>query len=190
MKIDQTPEIRYLRDLEKVVFDKKWLKSAKDFPLYYMYRGIKEKDDLRYDITIIPPARLGQEYVKTKGHFHLGNFGEIYKVLGGEGIFILQKGKDKIEDVFFIQGKKGDYILIPPGYGHVTINPSRKVLRIANWVSKKCKSDYKCVEKKKGMCYYLTLKGWVKNKNFKRVPKLQKKRSLKKMPKDLSFLYG
>lgn len=187
---NKEPEIRYLEELKKVLYDKEWAKKAKNFPLYYMYRGLKEKGGLRYDITVIPPVKLGKEYVKTKGHFHKGNFGELYKVISGTGIFLLQKGKDKVEDVYFVKGKRGDFILIPPNYGHVTINPSNKVLKMANWVSKDCVSDYKSVEKKGGMCYYYTLEGWIKNKNYKRVPKLRQKRPLKKAPHNLSFLYG
>lgn len=184
------PEIRYLQELKKVLYDKDWLKKEKDFPLYFIWRGVKEKDNLRYDITEIPPKILGKEFVKTKGHFHFGNFGELYKVISGEGIFLLQKGKNRVSEVYFIKGKKGDYILIPPGFGHTTINPSRKTLKIANWVSKDCLSDYESVEKKGGFCYYYTLDGWIKNKNYKVVPKLKEKKALKKMPKNLSFLYG
>lgn len=182
------PDVRYLFDLEKVIFDKEWFKKAKNFPLYYMFRGVKEKGNIRYDITIIPPAKLGKEFVKTLGHFHEGDFGELYKVLAGRGIFLLQKGKEKVEDVYFVEGKKGDYILIPPGYGHVTINPSNKILKIANWVLKDCQSNYQIVEKKRGLCYYFTIDGWVKNKNYKKVPPLKEKKPLLKMPKDLSFL--
>lgn len=189
-KFKKKPEIRFLKELKEVIFDKEWLKKTKNFPLYYMFRGIKEQRGLRYDITIIPPAILGKEYVKTKGHFHLGKFGELYKVLAGEGIFLLQKGKKRVEDVYFVRGKKGDYIIVPPFYGHTTINPSKKVLKIANWISKNCFSDYLPVEKKQGFCYYYTLEGWKKNKNYKRIPELKEKRPLKKMPKNLSFLYG
>jgi len=45
------PDIRYLKDMKEVVYDKEWLKKApRDLELYYMYRGIKKKDGLRYDI--------------------------------------------------------------------------------------------------------------------------------------------
>jgi glucose-6-phosphate isomerase len=192
MKIKvKEPEIRFLKDMKKVIYDKKWLKTAPgNLELYYMYRGVEEKKGLRYDITIIPPKFLGKEFVKTKGHYHRGRFGELYKVLSGEGIFLLQKQKgEKIEDVYYIKAKKGDFISIPPFYGHISINPSKKTLKIANWVSKNCRSDYKKIEKKKGGCYFYTKQGWVKNKNYKKVPKLRFKKA-EKMPQDLSFLYG
>jgi glucose-6-phosphate isomerase len=190
MEIGKKPEIRYLKDLKKVLFDKNFLKKSKNFPLYYIFRGVKEKNDLRYDITIIPPKILGKEFVKTKGHFHFGNFGELYKVLAGEGIFLIQKGNDKIEDVYFVKARKGEYVKIPPGYGHATINPSKKILKMANWISKNCHSDYQSIEKMGGFCYYYTIDGWVKNKNYKRIPKLKQKKPLKEMPKSLNFLFG
>lgn len=179
--IMKKPEIRYLYDLKKVIYDQKWLKKTKNFPLYYIYRGLKEKNGIRYDLTIIPPNFLGEEFVKTKGHYHLGDFGELYKVLAGEGIFLIQKEKNgKILDVYYIKGKRGDFILIPPKYGHCTINPSRKILKIGNWISINCKSDYQRVEKKKGFCYYYLKSGWIKNKNYQKIPKLKSKKPLKK----------
>ena len=203
------PEIRFLYDLKSVVYDKKWLKSAQNAPLYYIYRGVKEKNNIRYDITIIPPRLLGKEFVKTKGHYHSGSYGELYKVISGEGIFLVQK--KNIKDIYFVRAKRGEYILIPPYYGHTILNPSPKTefpslekgtkvkkrtksssttLKIANWVSKDMQSDYKSIERKRGFCYYYTVSGWLKNKVYKKIPKLRFKRPLKEMPKNLDFLYG
>ena len=184
-------QIRYLNEMKNVLYDKDWLKKTKNFPVYYIWRGIRQKKNLRYDITVIPPKMLGEEFVKTKGHYHIGNYGELYKVLAGEGIFLIQKEKKgEILDVFYVKAKRGDYILIPPKYGHVTINSSQKILKMANWISKECQSDYERVEKKEGFCYYYTRSGWIKNKNYKKIPKLSFKRPLKKMPKNLDFLFG
>ncbi len=188
---DVKPDVRRLYDMKKVIYDKEWLKTAPNFKLYYMYREVKEKDGLKYNITIIPPRMLGKEFVKTKGHYHIGKYGELYIVLKGKAIYLLQKEKNgKIEDVYYVKAKKGDYIIIPPDYGHITINPSLEELKMADWSSKKCKSDYKSIERKKGGCYYYTKSGWVKNKNYKKVPKLKFKKPKKTFPKNLSFLYG
>jgi len=189
-KRKKSPEIRYLFDLKEVLLDWEKVKKLGNFPLYYMFRGLKEKNGLRYDITLIPPNVLGREFVKTKGHFHVGNFGELYQVLKGEGIFLLQKGTKKVEDVYFVKAKKGEFVKIPPDYGHVTINAKDETLKIANWILKDVKSDYLPLEKKKGACYYLTVYGWRKNKNYKNVPPLKRKRALKNFPKNLKFLYG
>ncbi|MCX6760575.1 MAG: glucose-6-phosphate isomerase [Candidatus Nealsonbacteria bacterium] len=186
------PDIRRLKDMKDVIFDKEWYKTADpELPIYYMYRGIERKGDLRYDITIIPPQTLGQEFTKTLGHYHK-NYGEIYIVLEGEAIYLMQKREKreegKISDVYFIKAKKGEAIIIPPQHAHFTINPSLKDLKMANWNIDSCPFDYEPVKRKKGACYYYTKSGWVKNENYEIVPVLREKQPLKTIPKNLDFL--
>jgi glucose-6-phosphate isomerase len=183
------PDIRTLKQMSTVLCDQKWLKTASDLELYYMYRGVKERGELSYDITVIPARMLGEEFVKTKGHYHSDKRQELYVVLNGEALFLFQKVKDKIvEDVYAIKAKQGDIVIVPKNFGHITINPTSKELKLANWLSKKNVRDYGSLEKMKGGCYFYTLNGWVKNKNYTRVPDLRFEKPLKKMPKNLDFL--
>lgn len=186
------PDIRYLNEMKKVLYDKKWVKEVPNFEVYYMYRGIKEKSGLRYDVTLLPPKMLGKEFVKTKGHEHSGNYGELYIVLKGQALYLIQKYKNqKIKDAYAIKAKRGEAVIIPPGYGHITINPSKKEELIeANWLAQKCQNIYKLFEKKQGACYYYTKLGWIKNKTYGKIPKLHFKKPLKKIPKNLDFLKG
>jgi len=189
LKLKTKPEIRYLYDMKDVLYDKKWLKTAPNLKLYHVYRGIKRKDDLRYDITIIPAGMLGKEFVKTKGNRNWKGYQELYTVLNGEALFLIQKTKGKtVKDVFVIKAKKGEWIIIPPNYLLVIINPSGKTLETGNWVLEKNKNIYEDIEKMKGACYFYTKSGWIKNKNYKIVPKLRFKKPLEKMPKNLEFL--
>lgn len=184
------PEIRFLNDIKDVLYDKKWAENAPNFELYFMYRGVKEKDGLRYDITEMPPRLLGKEFVKTKGHIHIKGHSEVYIVLDGRAIFLMQKctGK-KVEDVYAVEVKKGEVLILPPFYHHITINPSAKNnLKWANWISKKCQSDYSFIQKQGGACYFYTKKGWIKNKNYKNIPRLRFEKSRKSLPKNLDFL--
>lgn len=184
-------EIRYLYDLKGLLYDQDWAKTAPNFKLYYVYRGVKKRGELRYDITVIPPLMLGKEFVKTKGNHNSDNFPELYTILQGEALFLMQKGQGKsIEDVIIVKMKKRDSIIIPADYTGLAINPSKKTLETANWVSEKNKNIYKEVEENRGACYYYTKSGWVKNKNYIKIPKLRFKKPFKKAPKDLSFLYG
>ncbi|MDO8436360.1 MAG: glucose-6-phosphate isomerase family protein, partial [bacterium] len=170
--------------------DKKWAKTAPNLELYYMQRGVKKKDGLRYDITVIPSKMLGKEFVKTKGHEHSENYGEIYTVLEGTALYLVQEYKDKkIKDVYAVKAKKGEAVIIPPGYGHVTINHAKKKLVEANWLDEKCKNVYDLFVKNEGACYFYTKNGWIKNKNYKFAPKLRFEKPLKKAPKNLNFLH-
>ena len=195
MEIDLSrlkPDIRYLNDMKEVLYDQEWSKTAPNLELYYMYRALKEENDLKYNITVITAKMLGKEFMKTKGHIHIGNYGETYTVLEGEAIFLIQKTKNEIvEDIYVVKAKKGESIIIPSQYGHVTINPSNnKDLKTEDWTSKNCKSDYSLFEKLQGACYYYTEQGWVKNENYKNIPELRFEKPLNSLPEDLSFLKG
>jgi glucose-6-phosphate isomerase len=180
---------RFLYEMKKVVLDRQWLKTAPDFAVYRVWRGLKEKGELRYDITEITPKMLGKEFPKTQGHDHFLNCPELITVIQGKALFLYQRRRGKkIVDVFCILAKKGDSLIAPAGYAHFTINPSGKKLRFYNWISKKNSNKYGFVEKMKGACYYYTKSGWLKNRNYKNVPKLRFKKPLKKIPKNLDFL--
>lgn len=189
-------EIRKLNDMREVLYDKEFAEKSPDMDLYYMYRGIKTNGELRYDETVIKAQMLGNEFNKTKGHYHVGAYPEIYTVLEGEAIYLLQKKNSggQIEDVYAVKAKKGDSVIMPPFYGHVTINPSAtQDLKMANWISDNCKSDYSPFVELQGACYYYTLlpsgqAGWAKNENYKDTPDLRFEQPLKSIPQDLSFL--
>lgn len=188
---DKTPDIRYLNDMKDVIYDKEWLKTAPNLELYYMYRGLERKEELRYDITVIPAQMLGKEFTKTKGHEHIGSYPEIYIVLEGEAIYFMQKQKqDVIEDVYAVKAKKGDVIIIPSYYAHITINPSNQDLKMANWMAMEAKSNYDPIQKMQGACHFYTMDGWIKNKNYKQVPELRFEEPKKSMPDNLDFLKG
>ena len=183
------PQIRYLNEMKSVLYDQKWAKTAPNLEVYYMYRGVKEKNGLRYDITVIPYQMLGKEFPKTKGHHHSNQYQEVYQVLEGEVFFLAQKGKKNlIEDIYTIQAKKGEIIIVPPGYEHLLINPSKKKLKMGNWISKRCQNIYDFFERLQGACYYYTKRGWIKNKNYAKIPKLRIEKPLKSKPKNLDFL--
>jgi glucose-6-phosphate isomerase, archaeal len=164
------PDVRKLSDMRDVIYDIDWLKSAPDVDLYYMYRDLAmSRNDrslmldhgLRFDITVIPPGRLGVEYVKTAGHYHpcvpgtCCTYPEVYEVLRGTAHYILQKCEDdRIVDVVMVEAGEGDHVLIPPGYGHVTVNPSNKELKMSNWVSRDFSSLYEPYKKCGGAAYF------------------------------------
>jgi len=179
------PDIRRLKDMGTVLYDKEWQKTADpEMELYYMYRGLKEKNNFRYDITVLFPKMLGTEFNKTKGHSHNKDYGETYIVLEGEAIYLMQKEKDgNIEDVYAVQAKSNDVCIIPPHYAHFTINPTQTKLKMANWLNKNCESEYQDIQENQGACYFYTSHGWLKNKNYKNTPALRFEPPQNSLPK-------
>ncbi len=211
------PGIRMLYDLKEVIYDREWLSKADNFELYYMYRDLSlSKNDalnikehgLRYDITVIPPNMMGCEYVKTAGHYHPKvpgtdiTYPEIYEVLSGEAEYLMQKPEnDEIKDVILIKAGPGDKVIIPPGYGHFTINTSNRILKMANWVARDFDSIYSPIKEKGGGAYFILKDRIVKNNRYKEVPEirisrpsnlkefgLEKKREMYGLVKDLKKL--
>ncbi|HEY9206164.1 MAG TPA: glucose-6-phosphate isomerase family protein [Candidatus Methanoperedens sp.] len=187
MKVE--PTVRMLFDMKEVVYDREWLSRANNCELYYMYRDLSlSKNDallvkehgLRYDITVIPPRMLGQEFVKTAGHYHPDvpgtdiTFPEIYEVLSGEANYVMQKWENgMIKDVILIKARQGDKVIIPPGYGHLTINASNKILKMANWVARDFESIYSPIKEKGGGAYFFLKDGIVKNPGYDHVPEIR-----------------
>ncbi len=179
------PNIRMLSDIAHVLLDADVLEAG-DRELYYMYRDLalsrSDRDiilehELRYDITVIPPAMIGREYVKTLGHYHPPapgtdlTYPEVYEVLSGECHYLLQKHEgEAIVDVVIIRASAGDKVIIPPDYGHVTINACNKELKMANWVSRDFTSVYGTYVELYGAAYYFTEDGLLVNPNYGDVP--------------------
>ena len=181
------PAIRTIDEMREVLVDGS-INEPHD--LYFMYRdlhrsaddGLLAKYKLRYDVTAIKPDHLGKEFMKTAGHYHPGNYGELYEVLTGNAICVLQKRdlKDErvIEDVIAVSAKAGEKIVIPPGYGHILVNPGPGFLVTSNWVSSLFSSEYQLYKKAKGAAYFLfDSKGkagesvrYSANKYFKKLP--------------------
>ncbi|HDR72297.1 MAG TPA: glucose-6-phosphate isomerase [Methanoculleus sp.] len=177
------PEVRTGDQMRAVLADPA---CAAEHPLYFMYRDVARNDadrewllgcDLRFDITVIPPATLCGEYVKTKGHYHPASpegpaYPELYQVLAGTAHYLLQD-RD-LADAVVIRAAGGDAVLIPPGYGHVTINPGGGDLVMANLVSTRFASEYAFFEEHRGAAYYEFEGGeWVKNPHSPRHPPLR-----------------
>jgi glucose-6-phosphate isomerase, archaeal len=156
-------------------------------PIYYMYRDVARSDEdrrwmasqhVRYDITRIPPGLFCNEFVKTKGHYHPASpsgvpYPEVYEVMSGRAHYLLQR--PDLSDAALIEAEAGTVVLIPPGYGHVTINPDERELVMANLVSSSFSSDYKPYEELRGAAYYeLADRGFVPNPAYPSVPPLRR----------------
>ncbi len=159
---------------------------------YYMIRGGKDKRN----VTILESGTVGGEYIKTYGHYHIGNLDETYWIAEGEGIVILQKrkldenGKPTDDEIEFFQAiavKKGDSVFIPSGTGHLLVNTGKSWLVTiddspvnfdeVNSVSLPGHADYEPVQKMRGFAYYVVEENGkpklVKNIKYKEIPEVQ-----------------
>lgn len=157
---------------------------------YYMIRGGVDKGN----ITVWEKGLVGNEYIKTYGHYHVGGIFETYHVLSGKGMVLLQIRKndpqgnpidDEIEFFYAIKVKVGDKVYIPSGTGHLAVNTGNVWLvttddspvnfEEVDPVSLPGHADYEPVKKMKGFAYYLVEENGqpilVKNPNYKIVPK-------------------
>ena len=157
---------------------------------YYMIRGGKDKKN----VTILESGTVGGEYIKTYGHYHIGNLDETYWIAEGEGIVVLQNRKldengkpidDEIESFQAIAVKKGDSVFIPSGTGHllvnigktwlVTIDDSPLNFDEVDPVSLPGHADYEPVRKMRGFAYYVVEENGksklVKNQEYKYISK-------------------
>jgi glucose-6-phosphate isomerase len=136
---------------------------------YYMIRGGKDQRN----ITTWEPGTVGDEYIKTFGHYHIGHLDETYWVLEGEGVLLMQKleqadGQPNIKRVAEFKAlkvKAGDNVFIPAGHGHlvanvgstffVTADDSPVDFTEADPASLPGHADYHMVEQMHGFAFYV-----------------------------------
>lgn len=163
-------------------------KSYGPDPAYWVYSNLSK--DKWANLTIIAPGFFSSDLVptegelpKTHGHYHTKQVNEIYHLIEGEGILLLQKKHlenekwipEMVDQVVLIKAKPGDEILIKPEWGHSWSNAGQApLLSYDNWREGHEPSDYEAVERLKGMAYYLVMEDkqlkLIPNPNYKNLP--------------------
>ncbi|MFH0955702.1 MAG: glucose-6-phosphate isomerase family protein [Candidatus Falkowbacteria bacterium] len=141
---------------------------------YYMIRGGAEQKN----ITVWEPGTISGEYIKTYGHYHVGELSEIYEVIYGQGVALLQKlaedenGEmiiDEVEEFKAIPVKAGQEIFMSPKWGHLVVNTGETYFVTADDspvdfedrdpASFPGHADYELVKKMRGFAYYVVEHG-------------------------------
>jgi len=157
---------------------------------YYMIRGGLDQKN----ITVWEPGTISGEYIKTYGHYHVGDLSETYWFIYGKGIALLQKlatdkkGEmiaDEVEEFKAIQVEQGQKLFIPANFGHLVVNIGKTYFATAddspvdfeerNPASLPGHADYKLVKQMQGFAYYViehngkpALKKNIRYKNIKK----------------------
>jgi glucose-6-phosphate isomerase len=161
---------------ESADFGLDWLYAMRRGVHFERDKGLFDKKGLRYDITDMAPGLIGKEFVKTIGHYHKDSSSEVYEVLCGEAFFLFQKINlnGRADEIYLIKAETGQKIVIPPGYGHITINPGSDYLIVSDMSSVDMRPDYDFFKNFRGAGYYIVESGAaVKNKNYSSVGELK-----------------
>ncbi len=137
---------------------------------YYMVRGGADQRN----ITIWEPGLVSGEYIKTYGHYHVGELNETYWFIFGQGIALMQKlavdraGKmiaGEVEEFKAIPVIQGEKLFIPSNYGHLVVNTGKTYFVTADdspvdfnekdEASLPGHADYELVKKMRGFAYYV-----------------------------------
>ncbi|HWO07532.1 MAG TPA: glucose-6-phosphate isomerase family protein [Candidatus Paceibacterota bacterium] len=136
---------------------------------YYMIRG---GTDMR-NVTVMEVGTVGGEYIKTYGHYHIGDLQETYWFAFGEGMVLKQKlveengapQPDRVAEFIARKVRRGDSEHMPPGYGHLILNTGKTYMVTLDDspvdfgdrdpVSMPGHADYEMVKKMRGFAYYV-----------------------------------
>ena len=147
------PGVRRFGELRSVVAEPAAIDAIAEEIAYFTYRDVRQASEtglaahgLRYDVTVTLPGTVGGEFVKTAGHYHGTapdgvSWPEIYDVLAGEAAFVLQHaagdpaGDPAVDRGIVVVAYPGDRLVIPPDYGHVTVNIGSTPLVVADLVA-------------------------------------------------------
>ena len=137
---------------------------------YYMIRGGSDQKN----ITVCEPGTISGEYIKTYGHYHVGDLSETYWIIYGQGVVLLQKlaenenGEmiaDEVEEFKAILVKAGQEVFMPAKFGHLVANTGETYFATADDspvdfedkdpASFPGHADYELVKKMRGFAYYV-----------------------------------
>jgi glucose-6-phosphate isomerase len=189
---------RSFEALAPILEDPDSIKGMEQSIIYWMFRNSGHLGDehmvsqyaLRYDMSVFRQRQFGMELMKTSGHYHpdmwLGgpSYPELYEVPYGTAIFLMQEvddiyaGPDKVQvkNCIALVCEQGQKAIMPPNFGHVTLNPNpKKALITTNWVCSSFASVYGGAEICRGFSWFRTEdRGWIENPHYQcEIPRLR-----------------
>ena len=176
-------EVRHLSDIRKSLMDPN-CNGPED--LYGIVMDIgNEKDrekmeerNLLFASCVYNFGQMGKEPIRSQGHIHSvskscnSSTCELYEIWEGEAIIYMQEYvKDNPGRCFAIRAKQGEVVIVPPYWGHQTVNANTdKPMVFGAWCVKDYGFDYDDVRAHRGLAYYPVVENkdivWNKNPNY------------------------
>ncbi|MCL5784458.1 MAG: hypothetical protein M1142_03850 [Patescibacteria group bacterium] len=163
--------IRTRQELKDVLMDPK-TPGVKE--PYFVIRG-----EAGQNITILTPGKNGEEFNKTYGHFHNYQGVEIYHVVYGQGVLVLQRNDENNEAKEFkvMSLRAGTSTEIPSGFGHCLVNVGKSYLVVIDNAPQEAKfHNLEPLRQKHGFAYYVIDKkgeiGFEANRNYHLHPQI------------------
>jgi glucose-6-phosphate isomerase len=163
-------QARRVTDMKQVLYQPP--ANGVDSTLYWTYTLLDagefqpafESMRLTFGLVLLPGKRVGEEYVKTHGHYHsvmpgsaIG-YPEVYTHYFGELYLYAQRRRfeaaAELDDCVLYKMVPGESIMIPPGYAHILINPSGSPALMAGLYSPDAVHEYSPVREMGGAAYY------------------------------------
>lgn len=151
---------------------------ADDAALYYNFTlkaagsadmDVFRRTGLTFACVLLPPLKIGAEYIKTHGHYHPNMAGatlaypEVYTHYSGTLYLLMHRRANgdpaRLDDCVIYEMQPGRSINIPPGYLHVLINPSDEPALMAGLYSVHSYPQYDPVIQMRGAAYYFVESG-------------------------------
>ncbi|WP_367365551.1 glucose-6-phosphate isomerase family protein [Pediococcus parvulus] len=160
-------EVRHLDDIRKSMLD-----SKADGPdkVYTIAMDVGDKLDfedlnqrfLLFGVCTYAAGKIGKEPVRSQGHIHSisascnSTTPEVYEVWQGKCTVLLQEtANDNPGRVYAVTAKKGEVIVVPPGWAHCTVNADpRMPMTFGAWCIRDYGFEYANVRKHHGLAFY------------------------------------
>ena len=171
-EIEFKRQARNGQDMAAVLLDPSHSSSQKEIYWTYTLRAagalssLFEQRKLTFGLVLLPPGKIGDEYIKTHGHYHSSMPGskiaypEVYTHLYGTLYLLMQRRvaplSTRLDDCVLYKMIPGQSIMIPPGYAHILINPSTGPGLMAGLYSLDSIHQYAPIDLMRGAAYYLT----------------------------------
>jgi len=141
--------IRRLSDMIPCFADQQAVKQilAEDDPILYEFWEIEQEGsagELSFGLTRIHAGKIGKEYHMTKGHFHVTDGDEIYVVVSGHGLLLLQTREGETRSLEMVPG---GICYVPGGWAHRTVNTGNDNLLFLSIWPPNIEHDYETVAK-------------------------------------------